>query len=66
MIKVSFTMIDSMGNSVEIVREFLGELVDRNLHEVESLICEIKAETMQASELSLLELNQKKKEPEEQ
>lgn len=34
-------------------------LTGKNLDEIETLICAIKKETMEASELSLLTLNQK-------
>lgn len=59
MIQVKVILSDTTGKSIEVNREYAGDLVGKNLNEIESLICKIKTETMAASELSLLELNQK-------
>lgn len=58
MIKVKIVLEDDLGKSIEVKREYAGELAGRNLDEIESLISTIQAETMGESELSLLELNQ--------
>lgn len=68
MITFTVNIVDSSGKSISVVREYDGELVGRSLSEIESLIFQGKQETMEASELSLLELNQieyskKKKRP---
>lgn len=58
MITFTVNIVDSSGKSITVVREYDGELVGRSLSEIESLIFQGKQETMEASELSLLELNQ--------
>ena len=58
MITFTVNIVDSIGKSISVVREYDGELVGRSLSEIESLIFQGKQETMEASELSLLELNQ--------
>lgn len=58
MITFTVNIVDSNGKSISVVREYDGELVGRSLSEIESLIFQGKQETMEASELSLLELNQ--------
>jgi hypothetical protein len=58
MIAVKIVIEDELGKKIEVNRSYNGELVGKNLDEIESLISEIQAETMAASELSLLELNQ--------
>ena len=58
MITFTVNIVDSSGKSISVVREYDGELVGRSLSEIESLIFQGKQETMEASELSLLELNQ--------
>lgn len=58
MIAVKIVIEDELGKKIEVNRSYIGELVGKNLDEIESLISEIQAETMAASELSLLELNQ--------
>ncbi|WP_299466568.1 hypothetical protein [uncultured Microscilla sp.] len=59
MIKVKVLIEDENGHQIEVIREYPGELTGKSLDEVESLIGEVKSDTMSASELSLLELNQK-------
>lgn len=51
-------MEDSTGNQIEVIREYVGELTGKNLDEIEQFVCQVKTETMEASELSLLDLNQ--------
>lgn len=58
MITFTVNIVDSSGKSISVVREYDGELVGRSLSEIESLIFQGKQDTMEASELSLLELNQ--------
>lgn len=58
MITFTVNIVDSSGKSISVVREYDGELAGRSLSEIESLIFQGKQETMEASELSLLELNQ--------
>ena len=58
MIQVKIVIEDELGKKIEVNRSYNGELVGKNLDEIESLISGIQAETMAASELSLLELNQ--------
>ena len=58
MITFTVNIADSAGQSVRIARDYSGQLTGRTLSEIESLIFEAKKETMQACELSLLELNQ--------
>jgi hypothetical protein len=58
MITFTVNIADSSGKSISVVREYDGELAGRSLSEIESLIFQGKQETMEASELSLLELNQ--------
>lgn len=58
MITFTVNIVDLSGKSISVVREYDGELVGRSLSEIESLIFQGKQDTMEASELSLLELNQ--------
>ncbi|MBC7749694.1 MAG: hypothetical protein H7Z76_14170 [Methylotenera sp.] len=58
MITFTVNIVDSSGKSISVVREYDGELAGRSLSEIESLIFQGKQDTMEASELSLLELNQ--------
>jgi hypothetical protein len=58
MITFTVNIVDSSGKSISVTREYEGELTGRSLSEIESLIFQGKQETMEASELSLLELNQ--------
>lgn len=58
MITFTVNIVDSSGKSISVVREYDGELAGRSLSEIESLIFQGKQELMEASELSLLELNQ--------
>ena len=58
MITFTVNIVDSTGKSISVVREYDGELAGRSLSEIESLIFQGKQELMEASELSLLELNQ--------
>ena len=58
MITFTVNIVDATGKSVTIVRDYAGELTGRSLSEIEGLIFEAKKETMEACELSLLELNQ--------
>jgi hypothetical protein len=58
MITFTVNIVDSSGKFISVVREYDGELAGRSLSEIESLIFQGKQEIMEASELSLLELNQ--------
>ncbi len=57
MITFTVNIADSGGKFISVIREYDGELVGRSLSEIESLIFQGKQELMEASELSLLELN---------
>jgi hypothetical protein len=58
MIRVKIEMEDEEGHQIEVYREYTGSLTGKNLDEIEHFVCQVKAETMEASELSLLNLNQ--------
>jgi hypothetical protein len=58
MITFTVNIVDSSGKSISVVREYDGELTGRSLSEIESLLFQGKQQTMEASEFSLLELNQ--------
>jgi hypothetical protein len=58
MITVKVSIIDEQGQSVAVERQYVGELAGKNLDEIESFISQVKTDTMQASELALLDLNQ--------
>lgn len=58
MITVKIQIVDSAGSTVEVENSYEGFLLDRNLDEVESLMCNIKQTSIASSEEALLYLNQ--------
>lgn len=58
MITVTVSIVDSEGSEVNVCHSYEGMLLDKTLDEIETLVCSIKKDTMQASEQSLLYLNQ--------
>ena len=57
MIRLKLTMEDSLGRKIEVEQSYVGELVGRDLNEIEDLISKVKSESMLASEGELLRLN---------